>query len=390
MANCPICGRHLGEFTNDPLLTTPSLSTDEFKGFTQLIRTHIEELQAERHQQEIDNGITPLTEFSPINDSGFFQNIKPYIQELRDSTEKILVITGQTLPEFLSTDEDGNPMTSKSNWTDSNLEEIKYQCKAIHIEDLRHFIKTGWMETWTGVIYSDSVHTSGWLPPSDSHSGIIHADHDWLYGVGVGVGNAGGDAIASINLASNFLFSGSNEINTPVGLDYGSASSTGIIYLYLSPRPKITEHTRFQISLGNYTELGSVTGHLPTDPILWHHYYDWIPFPTELPLPSKPSLRIQVTLSTGEYIFYTIATGGRHTIVLTPSEFASFDRNIIDDFKIFYGPYFTSGYVDALYFTMDCHSNSWDNYFDQQPESIHYMYLQKNSCIIGMSTIKFY
>ena len=149
MANCPICGRHIGEFTNDPLLTTPSLSTDEFKGFTTLITTHITELQIERHQQEIDNGITPLTEFTPINNTGFFQNIKPYIQELRDSTEKILVTTGQTLAEFLSTDEDGNPMTSKSDWTDSNLEEIKYQCKAIHIEDLRHFIGIAYFrENW--------------------------------------------------------------------------------------------------------------------------------------------------------------------------------------------------------------------------------------------------
>ena len=140
MANCPICGRHINEFSNDPLLATPSLSTDEFKGFTQLIRTHIEELQTERHQQEIDNGITPLTVFSPINNSGFFQNIKQYILELRSSTQKILDATGMSLHDFLSTDEDGNPMTSKDDWTDSNLEEIKYQCKAIHIEDLRHFI----------------------------------------------------------------------------------------------------------------------------------------------------------------------------------------------------------------------------------------------------------
>ena len=150
--NCPICGRNLnGQFTNDPILTTPSLSTDEFKGFTNLVRQHIEELQVERHQQEIDNGVLPLTIFSPINSSGFFQNIKQYITELRDSTEKILAITGMTLAEFLSTDEDGNPMTSKIDWTDSNLEEIKYQCKAIHIEDLRHFIQFGkWEEDWSG------------------------------------------------------------------------------------------------------------------------------------------------------------------------------------------------------------------------------------------------
>jgi hypothetical protein len=140
MANCPICGRHIGEFTNDPLLTIPSLSTEEYKGFTQLIKAHIQELQDERHQQEIDNGVIPLTEFSPINDTGLFQNIKQYIIELRNSTEKILVATGMTLSEFLSTDEDGNPMTLKNDWTDPELNENKFQCKAIHIEDLRHFI----------------------------------------------------------------------------------------------------------------------------------------------------------------------------------------------------------------------------------------------------------
>jgi len=143
MANCPICGRHLGTYTNDPILTTPSLSTEDYEGFTTLISTHIKELQIERHQQEIDNGITPLTEFSPINDAGLFQNIIKYITELRDSTEKILTATGSTLVEFLSTDEDGNPMILKTDWTDSKLEEKKFQCKTIHIEDLRHYISLG-------------------------------------------------------------------------------------------------------------------------------------------------------------------------------------------------------------------------------------------------------
>jgi hypothetical protein len=142
--NCPICGRHLNPsiYSNDPILATPSLSTDQYKGFTTLIITHIEELQIERHQQEIDSGVTPLTVFSPINESGLFQNIKQYILELRSSTEKILAATGITLTEFLSTDEDGNPMTPKDNWTDVNLEANKFQCKAIHIEDLRHFISS--------------------------------------------------------------------------------------------------------------------------------------------------------------------------------------------------------------------------------------------------------
>jgi hypothetical protein len=148
MANCPICGRKIGTFTDDPLLATPSLSTEENKGFIHLISTHIKEIQTERHQQEIDYSVIPLTEFTVIDDSRLFQNIKQYILELRNSTEKIMDITGQTLQEFLSTDEEGKPMTPKDNWTDPNLEEIKFQCKAIHIEDLRHFAQYAWAETY--------------------------------------------------------------------------------------------------------------------------------------------------------------------------------------------------------------------------------------------------
>ena len=141
---CPICGRTIGFYTGDPLYTTPSLSIPQYEGYSQLIRQHIEELQTERHQQEIDIGVTPLTEFSPINNTGFFQNIKQYILELRSSTQKILDINGITLSEFLSNDEEGNLITAKSDWTDNNIAEIdtKYQCKAIHIEDLRHFISS--------------------------------------------------------------------------------------------------------------------------------------------------------------------------------------------------------------------------------------------------------
>jgi hypothetical protein len=169
MANCPFCGRHLGTFTNDPLLATPSLGSDDYKGFVRLISTHIIELQTERHQQEIDNGVTPLTTFSPVNDTGLFQNIKQYITELRDSTEKIIAITGMSLAEFLSTDEDGNPMTPKSDWSDTNLEENKFQCKAIHIEDLRHFIGTSslWDENWSVMkdyeVYIDGI-PGGFIP----------------------------------------------------------------------------------------------------------------------------------------------------------------------------------------------------------------------------------
>ena len=185
MSNCPVCGRHIGEFTNDPILVIPSLSTDQYKGYTVLLAKHIEELQYERQQQEVQYGVSPFTTFSPVNIINFFQNIKQYILELRTSTQKILDASGMTLQQFLSTDEDGNPMTSKGDWTDSGLEEISYQCKAIHIEDLRHFISavtpppagTFWSETWRqhqNVPYGTSY--------ADAHSFTYQpAPHDPVY-----------------------------------------------------------------------------------------------------------------------------------------------------------------------------------------------------------------
>lgn len=143
MALCPICGRTLGTYTNDPILTNPSLSTDSYKGFTRLLAQHIKELQDERRSQEIANSVTPLTTFTPVDITNLFQYWVTYITELRTSTQKILTVLGISLQDFLSKDEDGNIISIKTNWSDSNLEENKYQCKAIHIEDLRHYITAG-------------------------------------------------------------------------------------------------------------------------------------------------------------------------------------------------------------------------------------------------------
>jgi len=199
MALCPICGRTIGTYTNDPLLTTPSLSTVQYRGYVHLISTHIKELQDERKGQEFDAGVSPLTEFSLIDDTRLFQNIRQYILELRSSTEKILAMTGMSLDEFLSQDENGDVITAKSIWTDANIEEDSlYQCKAIHIEDLRHFLpieRIRFLETWTD--HSPIWQTSDdksiiqplWpdpliQPPDNQYDHFIenhfvNADHEW-------------------------------------------------------------------------------------------------------------------------------------------------------------------------------------------------------------------
>lgn len=391
MANCPICGRHLGTFTNDPILTNPSLSTDKFKGFIQLIRTHIEELQTERHQQEIDNGVTPLTEFSSINDNGFFQNIKQYILELRDSTEKILAITGQTLAEFLSTDEDGNPMTPKSDWSDSNLEENNYQCKAIHIEDLRHFIAVGlWKETWEDTIYSDHTHVT--LPETiDLHHNLFNADNLWSYLVGSGelsssIGFCTGEATADVTISSSFSFYGEGHITDCPSQHYAGFASFFAMRTNVLTGGNIGEHTHFQVENGIYVEAGSVSGILPTDPILWEEYYH-TPMPTSLPLPTKPDIEIFITLTDNKYIIYCIAELGMipsHGILLSN---LTFDRNIYNDFKVFY-PSFAGGIISHITIRCECDGDSWDNIFYQQPPSIRYKYVQSNMLTVNMGTLK--
>ena len=48
MIKCPICGRNIGTWTDDPILSIPSLSTEEYKGYTTLLAKHIKEIQEER------------------------------------------------------------------------------------------------------------------------------------------------------------------------------------------------------------------------------------------------------------------------------------------------------------------------------------------------------
>jgi len=168
---CPVCGRTIGTYTGDPIFATPTLSTSQYEGFTHILAQHIKELQDERRQQEIDNGVSPLTTFSVIDTTNLFQNWVAYITELRESTEKILDVVGMTLEDFLSKDEDGQIISIKTNWSDPNLEATRYQCKAIHLEDLRHFITTAiWIEKWEG--FPDHIYLN------ETH---IETGLDWTY-----------------------------------------------------------------------------------------------------------------------------------------------------------------------------------------------------------------
>jgi len=163
--DCPFCFRPIGTHTHDPILLPngapndwisdteivfePDIENRWYKGFYQVTETDIIELQTELTLLEVENGITPLTEFSPVNPTGKFQITGKHIKELRDSVEGLLNHFGLTKTDYFNYDEEGNHITQpngdKVEWTDpitiaTDLQ--KFQIKAIHIEDLRHFIQT--------------------------------------------------------------------------------------------------------------------------------------------------------------------------------------------------------------------------------------------------------
>jgi hypothetical protein len=180
---------HLAEITN--------VEDRIYKGIYQISREDIIALQNNRKQLEQDNlPSNQWTTFSNVNDSGLFQITAQHINELRESTEKLLLSFYTNKEEYFNQDEDGNiinhPDGLKSNWTDSYLESDKFQVKYIHIEDLRHFIQTSlWKETWMkhqDVPYSftDEITISAdgseprWY---DSNGPILIADNIWSRGV---------------------------------------------------------------------------------------------------------------------------------------------------------------------------------------------------------------
>lgn len=134
-----------------------------FKGFSQINYVDMYDLQQERKNQELQVGIPEeeLTIFSEINNTGLFQITKQHIQELRDSTEKILKFIGRTkieenievadLEQYFNYDEEGteyNIGNHQLTWIDPNLDLWKGHINNLHLEDLRHYLPIGWIESF--------------------------------------------------------------------------------------------------------------------------------------------------------------------------------------------------------------------------------------------------
>ena len=169
---CPYCFRSIGTWTNDPLLlpegalhdwssdteliSVPNIDARYYKGFSQIKEEDVKEIQDSLktlEEENLDEG--ERTKFSPLNSSGYFQITGQHIKEMRESVEKLLDILGLTKGDYFNYDEDGNhiirPDGDKTEWTDyveNEQDWDKFQVKAIHIEDLRHYIMIILLERW--------------------------------------------------------------------------------------------------------------------------------------------------------------------------------------------------------------------------------------------------
>ena len=150
---CPICyskilnqdGSGSQTWLNDPILTPKGLAGIRFTGFQRIRKTDISALQGVRGDDEVAAGVPEedRIDFSNLSSTGYFQVKKEYITEIRDSIENSLEASGLTKDEFFNYNEDGVDMdSSQSDWHNTNLDIFQGNIKALHIEDLRHYMAT--------------------------------------------------------------------------------------------------------------------------------------------------------------------------------------------------------------------------------------------------------
>lgn len=147
---CPICFSKVKDFDgsgeqtwdHDPIKTPKALAGRKNQGFQRIKSSDVTSIQDKRKEQEINAGVTPETNISSINDTGYFLIKSDHFEELRTSTESILLESDIEKDIYFNYDEDLNFMdTHQEDWHDSTLEGNK-RIRALHIEDLRHYLST--------------------------------------------------------------------------------------------------------------------------------------------------------------------------------------------------------------------------------------------------------
>jgi len=142
-------------WSDDPTFVIGKSIMKQYQGILQIKPSHIVELQNNRKILEKELGIEPLTEFTEINNNNFYQILTKCIIELRTSTEGILDTVGMTKEEYFNYDENEDLKgIGQLDWTDS-LTENNIQMKALHIEDLRHYIRSAMLEMEQWNIWED-------------------------------------------------------------------------------------------------------------------------------------------------------------------------------------------------------------------------------------------
>jgi len=200
--------RNQGIYTwkDDPLLTLngiPGYVTDLndkqlYSGITVIHKDHLQEIQDARKQQEIDAGIptSERTEFSPIpeslvpGDPAYFLVTKQLIQEIRDSTEKILECIGITKEQYFNYDDEGNERRSvgdlyyQYDWIPPDLKNWKGSIQNIHFEDLRHPIPSE-IPMIPAIIYrANTRYLKGnlsWFNWANWHTGDAYCHYYWIF-----------------------------------------------------------------------------------------------------------------------------------------------------------------------------------------------------------------
>jgi len=365
---CPYCYRPIkteteeGTWLKDPILTPygskykwadqttleeePYLTKRLYVGIYQ-IAEEIEALQD--YLKDLEEHNLPegeRTEFSPINNTGWFVFKGIHLKEMRESVEKLLEIFEYTKAEYFNYDEEGNHIThpngDKLDWTDvvENEEDWdKFQIKGIHIEELRHYINMIWIERWNTVPVSTLwSHTGNFmLPGTVSWTPYIHYPGDMgdevLWGNSLSLsGSCGGTA--DYSFIGEFINDGSG-ISTKVHLRNNWSFTT-----LSSPSGSAVGIGRSSIILPTWYRgfLVNKNTHLTFDASLYYNY-------SVVGLMDSYSLYFWVGIYNGDWIYYRFQPLNPSTIVgvfpLTQAEFCNFDRNISEDWKTVYGSYLT-------------------------------------------------
>jgi hypothetical protein len=212
-----------------------------------------------------------------------------------------------TYDDYFNYDEEGNDMrpgNHQEDWNDPNLEANHFQCRAIHIEDLRHYIELEqyfFKETWEtnkeitqSDLWNDSVAVSCSGTPlgqSKTHASVFKfftADHYWYGGLitnpqpicggnlsaagnnkPLPYGFEGPEGSASASCIYNFLRNNKinfsaycySDLNNIKGIF--SSSSQAQIDFYSKGWLQVPKHFKFKIKgiqINNFNRITSIDG----------------------------------------------------------------------------------------------------------------------------------